>query len=117
MLIPATSAPVTAHLSEREPCHDSAVELVRVVDPANAKPVVSVSVSVPVAWFAVRRLPTADLSTFVAASLAISALTNAVVATCVVLVPTAAVGAAGVPVSVGELSGAFADKSEVKLVT
>lgn len=36
------------------------------------------------------------------------AATNAVVAICVVLVPTAAVGAAGVPVNVGDAIGAFA---------
>ena len=36
-----------------------------------------------------------------------AAATNAVVAICVVLVPTAAVGAAGTPVSVGEARGAF----------
>jgi hypothetical protein len=40
------------------------------------------------------------------ASEIISVLTKAVVATCVVLVPCAAVGAAGVPVNVGEAKGA-----------
>ncbi len=40
-------------------------------------------------------------------SAAISPLTNAVVASCVVFVPPAAVGAAGVPVNVGEAIAAF----------
>src|SRR5215467_8757616 len=40
------------------------------------------------------------------ATAAIAAVTNAVVANCVVLVPGAAVGPPGVPVNVGEASGA-----------
>ncbi|AJQ27540.1 hypothetical protein JBW_02192 [Pelosinus fermentans JBW45] len=45
-----------------------------------------------------------DNHTFVPAPL--FACTNAVVAICVVLVPTVAVGAAGIPVNVGEASAA-----------
>ena len=43
------------------------------------------------------------------------AKTKAVVANCVVLVPTVAVGAVGVPVSAGEDNGAFALKSLTKV--
>jgi hypothetical protein len=46
--------------------------------------------------------------TVVPTSSAISATTKAVVASCVVLVETAAVGPAGTPVKVGSASGAFA---------
>jgi hypothetical protein len=48
------------------------------------------------------QVPDAPVPVFDGASLAISAFTNAVVATCVVLVPTVAVGAKGVPVKVGD---------------
>jgi hypothetical protein len=47
-------------------------------------------------------VPVAPVPSFAGASFAISAFTNAVVAICVVFVPTAAVGARGVPVKVGE---------------
>jgi hypothetical protein len=43
---------------------------------------------------------------FYGTALVIAALTKAVVAICVVSVPTAAVGALGVPVKVGEAKGA-----------
>lgn len=47
-------------------------------------------------------VPDAQVPVLVGASLAIWALTNAVVASCVVLVVMAAVGAVGIPVSAGE---------------
>jgi hypothetical protein len=53
-------------------------------------------------------VPEAPPPVLVGASLAISAFTKAVVAICVVSVPTEAVGAVGVPLSAGEASGAFA---------
>jgi hypothetical protein len=53
-------------------------------------------------------VPEAPPPVLVGASLAISALTKAVVAICVVLVVTAAVGAVGVPVKAGDARGAFA---------
>lgn len=46
-----------------------------------------------------------------------SCCTNSVVATCVVFVPSAAVGAVGVPDNAGEASGAFAARSVVRFVT
>jgi hypothetical protein len=52
------------------------------------------------------QLPDAPPPVFVGASFAISALTKAVVASCVVFVVTSAVGAVGVPVRAGEASGA-----------
>jgi len=44
----------------------------------------------------------------------IAEVTNAVVAICVVLVPEVAVGARGIPVSVGDAKGAFASKAVCK---
>ena len=52
-------------------------------------------------------------SALVAISAAISAFTNAVVASWVVFVPWAAVGAKGIPVKFGLASGAFALRSLV----
>ena len=43
----------------------------------------------------------------IALAVVIAPVTNAVVATCVVFVPAVAVGAAGVPVNVGEARGDF----------
>ena len=54
------------------------------------------------------QLPEAPPPVLVGASFAISAFTKAVVATCVVFVPTEAVGAVGVPVSAGEARSALA---------
>ena len=54
---------------------------------------------------------------FKIASLDISALTKAVVANCVVFVPTAAVGAAGIPVKVGDASSALSVFRFVKLAS
>lgn len=42
----------------------------------------------------------------------IELFTNAVVASCVVFVPVVAVGALGVPVKVGDASGAYVDAAE-----
>ncbi len=52
------------------------------------------------------QVPLAHHQTLVGASLAISLFTNSVVANCIVLVPTAAVGAVAVPVRAGEAIGA-----------
>jgi hypothetical protein len=53
---------------------------------------------------AIPHVPEAPPPVLVGASLAISAFTKAVVASCVVFVPTEAVGAVGVPVKAGESS-------------
>ena len=55
---------------------------------------------------AIGHVPEAQPPIFVGASLATCARTNAVVASCVVLVERAAVGAVGVPERAGEASGA-----------
>ena len=52
--------------------------------------------------------------TLVALPEATALVTNAVVATCVVLSPAVAVGAKGVPVNVGDAKGAFASKAVCK---
>ena len=63
-------------------------------------------------------VPLAPPPVLVGASLAISAFTKAVVASWVVLVLTAAVGAVGVPVRDGELSGArFAVSAAISAFT
>ena len=70
----------------------------------------------PTLWLAGRAVvvppvpsvPLKRMASAVAILRSTAACTNAVVAICVVLVPLAAVGALGVPVNVGEASGAFA---------
>ena len=58
-----------------------------------------------------------NIGCIVGCTAAVAVFTKAVVAICVVFVPAVAVGAVGVPVSAGETSGAFADKSVVRFVT
>jgi hypothetical protein len=81
-----------------------AMELVTVVEKLASSPNASAN------SFRVSRVPGAELIRAVT-----SPRTNAVVANCVVFVATAAVGAAGVPVKVGDVNGA--NPPEIKLAS